>query len=89
MQLKRRDVLTGLRKLGEIFQGRKHEKCRVVIDGKEVATFAIPSSRDFDDTLIAFVAKPLGLQNHPFGKVCDCTHDATWFREYLVARDLL
>jgi len=89
MQLKRRDVLTGLRKLGEVFQGSKHQKCKVVVGGKKVRTFPIPGNPDFDDALIGMVAKPLCLKNRPFVDVCDCTKDAQWYEGYLESEGLL
>lgn len=84
MNLKRRDVLRGLRKLGEIFQGGDHEKCRIILNGKKIRTFAIPSTTDFDDTLIGFVSKPLHVNNSIFGEICECTRDGTWYRDYLI-----
>jgi hypothetical protein len=83
MQLKRRDALTGLRKLGTIKQGGSHEKCSVVVDGKRIATVPIPSNADFDDILLGFVAGPLYLNNRTFSDVCACTKDKQWYRDHL------
>ena len=89
MQIKRREIIRGLEKLGEVFQGKRHQKCRVTVDGQEIATFAIPSDADFGDKLIGFVAKPLSLPNRPFGEVCACTKGADWYRDHLIQKDLL
>jgi hypothetical protein len=83
MQLKRREALRGLRKLGTIEQGGNHEKCRVIVDGKKIATFPIPSNDDYNDTLVHFVASPLCLDKHAFSDVCDCTKDKQWYRDHL------
>ena len=87
MQLKRRDVLLGLKKLGEIVQGGNHEKCRVSVDGKKVGTIPIPG--DSDDRLIHLVARPLHLKNKPFVEVCDCTKDGSWYHSYLISEGKL
>jgi hypothetical protein len=83
MQLKRRDVRTGLAKLGTISQGGNHEKCRVVLDGKCVAVFPIPSNGDFDDKLISLVSGPLAVSNRSFGEICGCTKGQEWYRTHL------
>ena len=84
MQLKRREALRGLRKLGTIEQGGNHEKCRVIVDGKKIATVPIPGYSDYNDTLVQFVAGPLYLDNLAFSDVCDCTKDKQWYRDHLV-----
>ena len=89
MHLKRREILRGLKKLGQIVLGTKHEKCRVIIDGKKIRTVPIPGNRDYDDTLIGFVAKPLGLNNQLFSEVCDCVKDGSWYRDHLIAQGKL
>ena len=89
MQIKRRHIIRGLRKLGKISQGGNHEKCKVTVDGLYIGTIPIPSDAEFNDKLIGFVAKPLGLSNRPFGEVCACTKDATWYRTYLLQQNSL
>ena len=89
MQIKRRNIIRGLRKLGTISQGGDHEKCSVTVDGLVIGTVPIPSDTDFNDKLIGFVAKPLGLSNRPFGEVCACTKGADWYREHLTEKSLL
>ncbi len=89
MQLKRREIQVGLKKLGRIEPGTKHEKCRVIIDGKKIGTVSIPSNYDYDDTLIGFVAKPLGLNNQLFSEICGCSKDGSWYRNYLIEQGKL
>lgn len=89
MQLKRRKIMVGLKKLGQIVQGKKHKKCKVIIGGKKIGTVAIPGDRDYNDTLIGFVAKPLGLNNQLFSEICDCAKDACWYRKYLIKQHKL
>jgi hypothetical protein len=85
MQLKRRTVLKGLQKLGTVSQGRKHEKCRVVIDGKVVTTFPIPSSDNYGDVLIGIVARALAVGNRELSDICECTKGLQWYRDHLTS----
>lgn len=85
MQLKRRTVLKGLQKLGTVSQGRKHEKCRVFIDGMVVTTFPIPSSDDYGDVLIGIVARALAVGNRELSDICECTKGLQWYCDHLMS----
>jgi len=83
MQLTKKDVLRGLLKLGAISQGSRHKKCKVVIDGKCVSVFTVPSNDNYDDVLIGFVSRPLAVGHHEFGDICKCTKGLDWYRAHL------
>jgi len=88
--LKRRKVLRGLQKLnGQSSAGGKHEKYKVVLDGKTIGSFAIPSTDDYSDQLIQFVSRKLGLRNRDFCEICECHKGLDWYRDHLETSGML